>query len=126
MKKTVIATPKAPKAVGPYSQGIAAKGFVFCSGQIALKPDGTLVTGDIREQARQVLMNLQEVLKAAGATMQDVVKTTIYLTDIGDFAAVNEVYATFFEEPFPARVTVGVAKLPKGAGVEIEATAWVG
>ncbi|WP_297964435.1 RidA family protein [uncultured Campylobacter sp.] len=119
----IISTPDAAQAIGPYSQAIKAGGFIFTSGQIALKPDGEFVAGGVEAQARQVLQNLAAILKEAGATLQDAVKTTIFLADMGDFAAVNEIYAAAFGEHKPARSTVQVAKLPKGALVEIEVIA---
>ena len=125
--KKVIATADAPKAVGPYSQAIADGNLLFCAGQIPLRPDtGELVTGDIAAQTRQVLENLAGVLRANGMTFSNVVKTTVFLTDLADFATMNGVYANFFTEPFPARSTVQVAALPKGAKVEIEAIAVAG
>ena len=124
MKRQVVSE-YAPKAIGPYSQGIAADGWVFCSGQIPLDPQsGEMVgAGDVRAQARQVMRNLGAVLEAGGATFADVVKTTIYLADLADFAAVNEVYGAFFPSLPPARATVQVAGLPRGALVEIDAIA---
>ena len=119
----IISTPDAAQAIGPYSQAIKAGGFIFTSGQIALKPDGEFVAGGVEAQARQVLQNLAAILKEAGATLQDAVKTTIFLADMGDFAAVNEIYAAAFGAHKPARSTVQVAKLPKGALVEIEVIA---
>ena len=119
----IISTPDAAQAIGPYSQAIEAGGFIFTSGQIALKPDGEFVAGGVEAQARQVLQNLAAILKEAGATLQDAVKTTIFLADMGDFAAVNEIYAAAFGAHKPARSTVQVAKLPKGALVEIEVIA---
>ena len=119
----IISTPDAAQAIGPYSQAIKAGGFIFTSGQIALRPDGEFVAGGVEAQARQVLQNLAAILKEAGATLQDAVKTTIFLADMGDFAAVNEIYAAAFGEHKPARSTVQVAKLPKGALVEIEVIA---
>ncbi|MGA3172441.1 MAG: RidA family protein [Chthoniobacteraceae bacterium] len=124
MPKKIIATPDAPKAVGPYSQAIAAGALLFCSGQIPLDPvTGQLVHGDVTEQTTQVLENLGAVLRENGMTFAHVVKTTVFLTDLGDFAAMNDVYATFFPSSQPARSTVQVAALPKGAHVEIEAIA---
>lgn len=121
---TPIKTDRAPAAIGPYSQAIAADGLMFLSGQIPLDPaTGELVTGDIRLETQRVLDNLQAVLAAGGATFGDVVKTTIYLTNLGDFAAVNEVYAKAFVAAPPARATVQVAALPRGARVEIDAIA---
>ncbi len=123
--RTAIQSAEAPRAIGPYSQAVAAGGFVFCSGQIALDPaTGEMVgAGDVRAQARQVMRNLGAVLEAAGASFADVVKTTIFLADLGDFGAVNEIYGSFFPSEPPARATVQVAGLPRGALVEIDATA---
>ena len=124
MTRQAVSTTGAPAAIGPYSQGIDADGLVFCSGQLGLDPaTGTLVEGGVEAQAERALKNLAAVLDAAGATFADVVKTTIFLVDIDDFTAVNTVYATFMPEPPPARSTVGVAALPKGGLVEIEAIA---
>jgi 2-iminobutanoate/2-iminopropanoate deaminase len=124
MTRQAVSTTGAPAAIGPYSQGILADGLVFCSGQLGLDPaTGNLVDGGVEAQAERALKNLGAVLDAAGATFADVVKTTIFLVDIGDFAAVNAVYATFMPEPPPARSTVGVAALPKGGLVEVEAIA---
>jgi 2-iminobutanoate/2-iminopropanoate deaminase len=123
MTRQAISTNSAPGAVGPYSQAIATGDLVFCSGQIGLDPTtGDLVEG-LEAQVERALRNLQAVLDAAGSTMADIVKTTIFLADIGDFAAVNAIYATFMPDPPPARSTVGVGGLPKGALVEIEAIA---
>lgn len=122
--KQEVKTDQAPKAIGPYSQGVIANGFVFCSGQIAFDPaSGELNMGPIEEQARLVLKNLGAVLAAAGSSFDRVVKTTIFLRDMNDFNKVNQVYAEFFKVPFPARATVQVARLPRDAGVEIEAIA---
>ena len=120
--KQVISTDQAPAAIGPYSQAIKAGDFVFFSGQIPLRADGSLCDGDITEQTSQVLQNMQAVLKAAGLDFSNVVKTTIYLTDLSDFAVVNELYGRCFEESYPARACVQVTALPKGVDVEIE---WV-
>lgn len=121
---TPIATEAAPAAVGPYSQAIRAGGFVFCSGQIALDPaTGDLVAGGVLAQTERVLQNLAAVLDAAGTAPAQIVKATIYLTDMADFAAVNEIYAAWLGEARPARATVAVAALPKGALVEIDAVA---
>lgn len=120
--KESISTDRAPAAIGPYSQAIRTGGLVFFSGQIPLRADGSLCDGDITEQTRQVLDNMAAVLSAAGLGFADIVKTTIYLTDLDDFAVVNELYGGCFVEPFPARACVQVAALPKGARVEIE---WV-
>jgi len=124
MTRQAISTGGAPAAIGPYSQGIAVDGFVFCSGQIGLDPTtGELVPGGVEAQAERALRNLAAVLDAAGAAMADVVKTTIFLVDIGDFGAVNAVYARHMPDPPPARSTFAVGALPKGALVEIEAIA---
>jgi 2-iminobutanoate/2-iminopropanoate deaminase len=120
-----IRTERAPQAIGPYSQGIRAGGFLFTSGQIPLRPSGDLVSGDIRAEAHQALENVRAVLEAGGARMEDVVKATVFLVDLVDFSIVNEVYAEFFRSPPPARSCVQVAALPKGARVEVEAVAVV-
>ena len=120
MTKRAISTHLAPAAIGPYSQAIKADGLVFFSGQIPLRADGSLCEGDITEQTEQVLQNLQAVLNAADLDFPDVVKTTIYLTDLSDFAVVNDLYGRCFTEPFPARACVQVAALPKGVDIEIE------
>jgi 2-iminobutanoate/2-iminopropanoate deaminase len=122
-----VATADAPAAIGPYSQAIVVGDQVFCSGQIPLDPaTGALVGGDFRVQAERVLANLEAVLLGAGATLGDVVRTTVYLVDLADFTVLNEVYGQRFAAPFPARATVGVAALPKGARVEIDAVAVIG
>ena len=119
-----IHTDNAPAAIGPYSQAIEVNGFVFASGQIPLDPKtGTFVEGGIKEQTRQALPNASSILKAAGTDLAHVVKTTVYLDSMDDFAAMNEVYAEFFSHPFPARSAVAVKKLPKGALVEVEVLA---
>jgi len=124
MSREVIATAKAPGAVGPYSQAVRGGGFVFVSGQIALDPEtGILHDGPAAEQAKMVLKALGHILEAAGSSLAQVVKVNLYLTDMGDFEEVNRVYATFFPAAPPARCAVQVAALPKGASVEIEATA---
>lgn len=124
MMRKAIATAEAPKAVGPYSQAIAAGNTLYCAGQIPLDPmSGELVAGGVAEQTEQALKNIGAVLRANGMTCFHVVKTTVFLTDLADFAKMNEVYAAYFHEPFPARSTVQVAALPKGANVEIEVTA---
>jgi 2-iminobutanoate/2-iminopropanoate deaminase len=126
LMKKEVKTDKAPKAIGPYSQGIIANGFVFCSGQIPLIPEtGELATGLIKDQTRQVLRNVSAVLAAAGSSPDDVVKCTVFLQDMNDFAAMNDVYAEFFKTPFPARAAVQVARLPRDVKVEIEAIAVV-
>ena len=123
--RKVIATVEAPAAVGPYSQGIAQGGWLFCSGQIPLSAEtGRLIEGDIQAQATQVLENLGAVLRTNEMTFNDVVKTTVFLTDMADFQAVNEIYARFFGEVKPARSTIQVAALPKEARVEVEAIAF--
>lgn len=121
-----ISTDRAPKAIGPYSQGIAASGFLFLSGQVPLDPGtGQLVQGTVQEEVTRVLENLKEVLEAAGSGLQRVVRTTVYLTSLEDFTAMNEVYARYFGEHRPARSTVQVSALPRGARVEIDAIASV-
>ena len=121
MDRQAIATRGAPAAVGPYSQAIAAGDFVFCSGQVHLDPaSGALVEGDISIQTAQVLQNLSAVLEAAGLSLANAIKTTVFLVDINDFGAMNEVYGRYMPDPPPARSTIGVAALPKGARVEIE------
>jgi len=123
--KVAISTGEVPAAVGPYSQGIRVGDFLFCSGQIPLDPStGALVDGGFAEQARRVLDNLSAVLRAAGLGMNEVVRTTIYLADLGDFAELNRIYAEYFVAPYPARSTVQVAGLPKGARLEIDVIAW--
>ncbi|MBX3469904.1 MAG: RidA family protein [Planctomycetes bacterium] len=123
MDPQVVSTPHAPAAIGPYSQALIAGDLVFCSGQIALRPDGTLEQGDVAAETRQVLTNLRAVLEAAGAGLGRVVKTTVFLRDMADFQAMNAVYAEFFPAPAPARSTVAVAGLPRGVRVEVEAVA---
>ena len=124
MSKTAIHTEQAPAAIGPYSQGIKAGNTVYVSGQIPIDPaTGEFAGEDIAAQTRQSLTNIREILKAGGADMSHVVKTTVLLKDIADFAAMNEVYAEFFTEPYPARAAFQAAALPKGALVEIEAVA---
>jgi 2-iminobutanoate/2-iminopropanoate deaminase len=124
MTRQAVSTGGAPAAIGPYSQGIAVDGFVFCSGQIGLDPaTGELVPGGVEAQAERALRNLAAVLDAAGAGMADVVKTTLFLADIGDFGTVNSVYARHMPDPPPARSTFAVGALPKGALVEVEAIA---
>lgn len=119
-----IHTNNAPAAIGPYSQAIEVNGFVFASGQIPIDPKtGDFVEGGIKEQTTQALTNAGNILKEAGTDLAHVVKTTVYLADMADFAAMNEVYATFFSQPFPARSAVAVKDLPKGARVEVEVLA---
>jgi 2-iminobutanoate/2-iminopropanoate deaminase len=124
MKRTVVVTSAAPKAIGPYSQAIRAGDLLFVSGQVPLEPaSGRLVSGSIDDQARRVMENLGAILLAADSDFELVVKTTIYLIDFGDFAAVNAVYGGYFPSDPPARATVQVAALPLGAGIEIDAVA---
>jgi len=123
MKET-IATDGAPKAIGPYAQAVRVGQWLFLSGQIGLDPaTGELVAGGVVPEAERVLENLRAVLSAAGMAVEQVVRTTIYLVDLGDFARVNEIYGRVFTAPFPARATVGVAALPRGARIEIDAIA---
>lgn len=123
MKKEVK-TDKAPQAIGPYSQGIIANGFLYCAGQIPLVPEtGQLVGGPIEDQTRQVFKNISAILAAAGRTFDDVVKCTVFLQSMDDFAAMNKIYGEFFKPPYPARSAVQVARLPRDVKVEIEAIA---
>ena len=127
MTRRAVSTAGAPAAVGPYSQGIVSDTLLFCAGQAALEPaTGNLVEGGIEPETERVMANLTAVLDAAGASWADVVKTTIFLVEMGDFAAVNAIYGRFVTDPPPARSTVGVAALPKGAHVEIEVVARLG
>ena len=120
----VVNTSNAPKAIGPYSQAIEANGLIITSGQLPIDPaTGQFAPGGIKEQTRQSLTNAQNILKAAGTDLSHVVKTTVYLNSMDDFAAMNEVYAEFFSQPYPARSAVAVEKLPKGALVEVEVLA---
>ncbi|MBI3551978.1 MAG: RidA family protein [Elusimicrobia bacterium] len=121
--KKAVASEQAPKAIGPYSQAIEAGGLVFVSGQIPLNAAGTAVPGGVAEQTEQILRNVAAILQAAGLSLSDVVKTTVFMTDLSQFAAMNEVYAKHFKAPCPARATVQVEALPKGVAVEIEAVA---
>jgi 2-iminobutanoate/2-iminopropanoate deaminase len=124
--KDMIVTAAAPPALGPYSQAVRVGQWLFLSGQIGLDPaTGELVSGGVTAETNRVLENLRAVLGAAGASFANVVRTTIYLADLADFGGVNEIYARFFQAPFPARATVGVAALPRGARVEIDAIAVV-
>lgn len=124
MEKKIIHTDKAPQALGPYSQGVVAGAYLFAAGQVAADPQtGELVSGDISVQTRQALNNLVAVLEAGGSSLDRVVKTTVFLTNLDDFAAMNSVYAEFFPAEPPARTTVQVARLPRGALLEIEAVA---
>jgi len=122
--KKIISTDRAPKAIGPYSQAVAANGFAFVSGQIALHPTtGQMVEGGIREQTRQVLDNIQALLVASGSSLRHVVKTTVYLQDINEFAIMNEIYSEYFSDHPPARATMQVARLPRDARLEIDCIA---
>jgi 2-iminobutanoate/2-iminopropanoate deaminase len=124
--KKIISTPKAPSAIGPYSQAVVVGDMVYTSGMIPIIPEtGELETGDIKAQATQAIKNLIALLEASGASADSVVKTTVFIKDMNDFAAVNEVYATFFTDNFPARSCVEVARLPKDVKIEIEAVAVV-
>lgn len=126
MRKKIIATEKAPAAIGPYSQAVVAGEFIFTAGQIPLDPStGTLVQGDIQAQTKRVFENLKAVLEAGGSSMKDIVKATVYLVSMDDFTALNEVYSEYLGETKPARSTVAVSALPRGARVEIEAIATV-
>ena len=125
MSKTVVKTLDAPAAVGPYSQGIKAGDLIFVSGQLPMTPGGELITDDIAAAADRSLQNVRAVLEAAGASMDDVVKVTVFLADMADFGAMNEVYKRYFTEPYPARAAIAVKELPKGAPLEIEAIAVV-
>ena len=119
--KEIISTQKAPAAIGPYSQAVGTGNLVFCSGQVPLVPEtGALIEGGIKEQTQQVFKNIEAILAQTSLTMADIVKTTVFLTDINDFADMNEVYAEYFEGNYPARSAVQVAALPKGAKIEIE------
>ncbi|MFI5359097.1 MAG: RidA family protein [Halanaerobiales bacterium] len=118
-----INTEKSPQAIGPYSQGIISGNLIFVSGQIPLDADGKLVSDDIQEQTRQCLRNISHILEEAGSSLEKVIKTTIYLVDMDDFARVNEVYAGFFTEPYPARSCVEVSRLPRDVKIEIEVIA---
>jgi len=122
--KKIISTSEAPAALGPYSQAVRAGSTIFCSGQIPLDPKtGQIVAGDISAQTKRVLENIAAVLRAEGLSFQDIVKATIFLTDLGDFQIVNEIYGSYFTDQPPARSTVQVAALPKGASIEIEVIA---
>ncbi len=121
--REAVSTTGAPAAIGPYAQAVRCGGWLFCSGQIALRPDGTFAGGDVRVETRQALENLRAVLEAGGSSLARVVKTTVYLTTMDDFPAMNEVYAEFFGAAPPARATVAVAGLPRGARVEVDAVA---
>ena len=121
MQIEYVSTPDAPAAIGPYSQGVKAHGFVYTSGQIALDPaTGNLVDGSFEEQVHRVFKNLQAILRAAGTDFDRVLKATVYVTDLGNFATLNSIYASYFGDHKPARTTVEVPKLPKGGAVEID------
>lgn len=119
----VVSTAKAPQAIGPYSQAVKHGGLVFVSGQIPLRPDGSLESGGITAETKQVLENLKNILAAAGSSFEQVLKTTVFLKDMGDFEAMNKIYAEYFAAHKPARATIQVAKLPKDVSVEIELVA---
>ena len=122
--KEAVSSPEAPKAIGPYSQAVRAGQLLFVSGQVPLDPaTGQIVAGDIETQTRRVFDNLAAVLKAGGRSFADVVRTTVFLADMNDFTAVNDVYGTYFSAPYPARATVQVARLPKDARIEIDVIA---
>lgn len=119
-----ISTQNAPAAIGPYSQAIEINGFVYASGQLPINPaTGAFPEGGVKEQTRQSILNVKAILEEAGLALSNVVKTTVYLADMGDFAAMNEVYSQFFAQPFPARSAIAVKALPKGALVEVEVVA---
>ncbi len=119
-----ISTQNAPAAIGPYSQAIEVNGFVYASGQLPIDPaTGAFPEGGVKEQTRQSILNVKAILEEAGLTLSNVMKTTVYLADMGDFAAMNEVYSQFFAQPFPARSAIAVKALPKGALVEVEVVA---
>lgn len=124
MPKHAIASPKAPKAIGPYSAALRAGQLLFVSGQVPLDPDtGMMIDGDIGTQTRRVLQNIGALLESAGLSLQHVVRTTVFLADMNDFAAMNETYRTFFVEPYPARSTIQAARLPRDARIEIDVIA---
>jgi 2-iminobutanoate/2-iminopropanoate deaminase len=125
--KTIVSTERAPKAIGPYSQAVVSNGWAFLSGQIPLDPStNQIITGDIAAQTERVLENLKSVLEAAGSSLERVVKTTVYLKDMGEFAKMNEVYGRYFASNAPARATVEAARLPRDVSVEIDCIASVG
>lgn len=126
MKKEEIVTKKAPQAVGPYSQAIKFGNLVFCAGQIGTDPETNILVGDdIKSQTKQAFENMRNVLTGAGSSLDNVLKMNVYLKNMDDFAVMNEIYAAYYKKPYPARATVEVARLPKGALVEIECTAYV-
>ncbi|HBH46863.1 MAG: hypothetical protein A2445_03255 [Candidatus Jacksonbacteria bacterium RIFOXYC2_FULL_44_29] len=126
MTKQIITTSQAPAAVGPYSQAVQANGFVFCAGQIALTPEGELLAGDIKIQTHQVIKNLATVLAAAGSSLEQVVKTTVYLSNMQNFAEFNQIYAQYFQNNFPARAVVESPHLPKNVLIEMDGVALSG
>ena len=127
MPKKQIQTENAPSAIGPYSQAVRVGKWIFTAGQIPIEPKtGNMVSGHIKEKTRQVMENIKAILEAGGAKMDDVVKSTIYMTNLQDFSAVNEVYGEYFKEPYPARSTVQAAALPKGVSIEIDVVAYTG
>ena len=119
----IVRTEKAPQAIGPYSQAIKVGGFVFLSGSIPLKPDGSLVTGSVEDQTHQVFSNLKAVLEAAGSSLENVVKTTVFIKDMDDFGKINAVYETYFSSHKPARSTVEVSRLPRDVAIEVDVVA---
>lgn len=122
--KTIINTDKAPQAIGPYSQAVEVNGMIYTSGMIPINPvDGTLVTGSVEEQAEQALKNLKALVEESGSSMERVIKTTVFIKDMNDFAKINEVYARYFTDNYPSRSCVEVARLPKDVLIEIEAIA---
>ncbi len=123
MDKKIIFTPNAPAPIGPYSQAVLVNNTLYCSGQIALTSEGTLDTSSIENETKQIMANINEVLKTSGMNFGNIVKTSIFLTDMNDFATVNETYSKFFDKDFPARETVQVSALPKGVHVEISVIA---
>lgn len=124
MTKEVLITNKAPKAIGPYSQAVKVGNFIFISGQIPIDPDtGEVIDGDIKEQTKRVLENIKGILESVSCSLNNVVKTTVFLKNLDDFSAMNEIYATYFPENPPARSTIEVSRLPKGVSIEIEAIA---
>ena len=126
MARSAVSSNDAPKAIGPYSSALRVGSLLFVSGQVPVDPDtGAMVEGTIGDQTRRVLLNMQALVEAAGLTMAHVVRTTVYLADMNDFGAMNEVYRTFFTEPFPARSTVQAARLPRDSRIEIDALASV-
>lgn len=125
MKKTAISSDHAPKALGPYSQGVCVDNFIFCSGQVGKDPvTNMFVEGGVEAQTKQILENLKAVLRGAGVDLSHVVKTTVYLKNVSDFQKMNEIYATYFQEPYPARATIEVSRLPQDALIEIECIAY--